>query len=143
MRNAHRIALAGLAVIGLSLGTGIAQATPSSGVTGVILAQTTAGGKDYIVREITIAPGGETGWHYHQGTLYALVKQGTLTHPEADCGTPDVYPAGSAFIEPSGADHVHIGRNLGTTPIVLEVLYVNPAGAPLSNDAPDPGCAAK
>jgi quercetin dioxygenase-like cupin family protein len=140
MRNAQRIALAGLAVIGLSLGAGTAQATPPSGVTAEILAQTTVGGKDYVVREITIAPGGGTGWHFHQGTLYALVKQGTLTHSDADCTTTDVYPAGSTFIEPSGADHVHIGRNLGTTPIVLQVLYVDPAGAPLSDDAANPGC---
>jgi hypothetical protein len=35
---------------------------------------------------------------------------------------------------------VHIGRNLGTTPVVLDVLYVDPAGSPLSEDAPNPGC---
>src|SRR5438552_7155430 len=32
----------------------------------------------------------------------------------------------------SDLDQVHIGRNLGTTPLVLEVLYVLPAGSPLS-----------
>jgi hypothetical protein len=51
-----------------------------------------------------------------------------------------VYPTGATFIEESGANHVHIGRNLGDTPVVLDVLYVDPAGAPLSDDDPNPGC---
>ncbi|MFI7675894.1 hypothetical protein [Actinophytocola sp. NPDC049390] len=36
--------------------------------------------------------------------------------------------------------HVHIGRSLGSTPVVLDVLYILPTGSPLSQDAPDPGC---
>jgi hypothetical protein len=35
---------------------------------------------------------------------------------------------------------VHIGRNLGSTAVILDVLYVDPAGSPLSEDAPNPGC---
>ncbi|MCU1682001.1 MAG: Cupin 2 conserved barrel domain protein [Amycolatopsis sp.] len=140
MRNGYRAALAGVAVLGLSLLPGTAEATPSSGVTATILSQHTVGGKDFILREITIAPGGSTGWHHHDGTLFALVKSGTLTHDEADCQVDGVYHAGATFIEPSGADHVHIGRNLGTTPMVLDVLYIDPAGSPLSEDEPNPGC---
>jgi quercetin dioxygenase-like cupin family protein len=117
-----------------------ANATPPSGVTGTIIAQYTAGGKDYVLRQITLVPGGSTGWHYHDGTLYAFVARGTLTHTDADCTTTDVYRAGSPFVEPSGAGNVHIGRNLGSTPVVLDVLYVDPAGSPLSEDAPNPGC---
>ena len=51
-----------------------------------------------------------------------------------------MYPRGSSLKEPSGADNVHIGRNLGTTDLVLEVLYVLPHGAPFSRDAANPGC---
>ena len=139
MRAATRGLIAGLATAGLALIPAAADATPGSGVMGTILAQSTVGGKDYILREITIAPGGKTGWHFHDGTLYAFVAQGTLTHPDASCD-PTVYQTGAAFIEPSGADHVHIGLNLGKKPVVLEVLYVLPHGAPLSEDAPNPGC---
>lgn len=140
--NLRRAAVAGVL---LAAGTalvvpGVANATPSSGVTGTIISQTTVGGKDYILRKITIAPGGSTGWHYHDGTLYALVAQGTLTHDESDCQVDGSYGPGSTFIEPSGSDHVHIGRNLGTTSVVLYVEYVDPAGSPLSEDAPNPGC---
>jgi quercetin dioxygenase-like cupin family protein len=119
---------------------GVANATPSSGVSGTIISKITIEGKDYILREITIQPGGSTGWHWHDGTLYAYVEQGTLTHTESDCTTTTTYGTGAEFIEPSGSNHVHIGRNLGTTPVVLDVLYVDPAGSPLSEDAPNPGC---
>ncbi|WP_371660891.1 cupin domain-containing protein [Streptomyces sp. NBC_00280] len=140
MRTIHRFTLAGAAAFSLALLPGPANATPSSGVSATVLAQTSAGGKDYILREITIQPGGSTGWHYHDGTLYGVVKQGTLTRTESDCTTNHTHNAGSTIVEPSGADHVHIGRNLGTTSVVLDVFYVNPAGSPLAEDAANPGC---
>jgi len=135
-----RCALVAAGVVALAAMPATAQATPSSGVTGTIIAKTTIGGKDYILREITIAPGGSTGWHFHDGTLYALVERGTLTHNASTCAVDGVFHAGDTIVEPSGSMHVHIGRNLGTTPLVLEVLYVDPAGSPLSEDAPNPGC---
>lgn len=135
-----KLALAGAGVLALATIPVTAQATPSSGVTGTIIFSTTVGHTDYILREITIAPGGSTGWHFHDGTLYAVVKHGTLTHNESNCAVDGVFHAGDSLVEPSGAMHVHIGRNLGTTPVVLDVLYVDPAGSPLSEDAPNPGC---
>jgi quercetin dioxygenase-like cupin family protein len=119
-----------------------ALATPPVGVTGTIIYQRTIGSTDYVLREITIQPGGTTGWHWHSGTLYGVIKSGTLTHEMADCTTIETYRTGQPIIEHSGADNVHRGVNLGRTPLVLDVLYVNPTGAPLSNDAADPGCPA-
>jgi quercetin dioxygenase-like cupin family protein len=87
--------------------------------------------------EITIQPGGSTGWHYHDGQLIAVVKQGTLTRTMDDCST-EVTPAGESFVEPRGKNHVHLGRNLGTEPVILLVTYVLPDGKPLSQDAPAP-----
>lgn len=140
-RNLSRLAMAVTAAVGLSLGSGTAFATPPGpGVTGTIIAQTTKGGTDYILRQITVPPGQSTGWHYHDGPLYASVRQGTLSHFDASCASDGVYRAGSHLTEPPGEDHVHIGRNLGRTPVVLDVLYVLPHGAPLSEDAPNPGC---
>jgi quercetin dioxygenase-like cupin family protein len=140
MRHRHRVALIAAAAALLVSVPAVASATPSSGVSAKILWQTTAGGKDYILREITLAPGGTTGWHWHDGTLYGRVAQGTLTHNMSDCAVDGVYHAGDTIVEPSGSGHVHIGRNLGTAPLVLDVLYVDPAGSPLSEDAPNPGC---
>ncbi|MFF5497881.1 cupin domain-containing protein [Streptomyces aquilus] len=141
MRTSARVAVAGACLMGLSLATTTAQATPGGpGVSGRVLAQRTIGDTDYILREITIPPGQATGWHYHDGTLYAFVKQGTLSHFDASCASDGVYEQGSFLKEPSGADHVHIGENRGATDIVLDVLYVLPHGAPFSQDAPAPGC---
>lgn len=139
-----RVTGAGVAAVvlagGLTVMPTTAVATPPSGVSGRILVQKTVGQTDYILREITVQPGGTTGWHFHDGTLYAYVKQGTLTHHDSTCATDGVYRTGTAFIEPSGPDHVHLGRNLASSPLILEVLYVLPTGSPLSEDAPNPGC---
>lgn len=141
MRNVLRIGLIGSAVIGMSVSAGAAYATPPGpGVTGTTIAQTSVGGTDYILREITIPPGQSTGWHYHDGNLYGTVKQGTLSHFNATCNSDGVYQAGDSLTEPSSSKNTHIGRNLGTTPVILDVLYVLPHGAPLSEDAPNPGC---
>jgi quercetin dioxygenase-like cupin family protein len=117
-----------------------AAATPAHGASAIVLSQSTVDGVDYILREITLAPGGSTGWHWHDGRLYGVIMQGTLTHDDADCSVDGIYRAGDPIIEPVGPEHVHIGRNLGDTPLVMRVLYIDPAGAPLFEDAPDPGC---
>lgn len=76
---------------------------------------------------ITVEPGGSTGWHTHCGQLIAVVKSGTLTRTLHDCSV-EATSAGSSFIEPSGARHRHIGRNLGSEPVVLWVTYLLPRG---------------
>lgn len=105
-----------------------------------MLAKQTVGGKDYIVSEITLAPNGSTGWHTHAGIIYGIVKSGELTHYGADCKQDGFYGPGTPITDPTGADHVHIGRNLGTSPLVLEVTYIDPAGSSTSDSAPNPGC---
>lgn len=117
-----------------------AHATPPIGVTAVTLSKQTVGGKDYIVSEITVAPNGSTGWHTHQGEIYGVIKSGVLTHYGSDCQQDGVYGPGAAITDATGPEHVHLARNLGTTPLVLDVTYIDPAGAPTSDDAPNPGC---
>ena len=130
--------LASLALLGAIAPT--AHATPSEGITGVIISRTTIGDTDYVLREITIAPGGSTGWHYHDGTLYAVIRQGELSHYDSTCESDMTGGPGTPIVERSGPGNVHIERNLGTEPQILDVLYVLPAGSPLSVDAPNPGC---
>jgi quercetin dioxygenase-like cupin family protein len=117
-----------------------ARATAPIGVTSVVLSKQTVDGKDYVVADITIAPGGSTGWHTHEGVIYGVMKTGTLTHYAADCRQDGVYQVGDPITDPTGADHVHLARNLGAVPVVLEVTYVDAAGAPTSDSAPNPGC---
>jgi quercetin dioxygenase-like cupin family protein len=119
---------------------GSAAATPSSGIEAETLVQSTLGGKDYVTRELTVAPGGTTGWHYHPGQVFGVIKQGTLTHYKGDCSIDGVYNAGDPISEGSGDGYIHEGRNEGTVPLVMTVLYIKPAGSPLAVDAPNPGC---
>src|SRR6478736_781458 len=102
-----------------------ALATAPENADAVIMSQATVNGVDYISREITIQPGGSTGWHYHDGRVFGVVREGTLTRTMKDCSVV-VSPEGSAVTEDSGADHTHIGRNLGPGPLVLWVDYIEP-----------------
>ncbi|MGW7353220.1 cupin domain-containing protein [Streptomyces sp. NPDC054784] len=147
-RRVRQAVVAAVCAAGVAAAPSAAVATPGSGVTARTLAEGTAergveisaeGRTEVAHREITIAPGGSTGWHHHPGRLLAVVQSGTLTRTLDDC-TVEVSGPGDTVLEPVGEDHPHIGRNLGTEPVVLYATYVKPAGTPDSVDAPDPGC---
>ncbi|WP_107055074.1 cupin domain-containing protein [Streptomyces aureocirculatus] len=129
-----------LAALPLSAPATAHATPPGPGVTGRVLHHTTVGDTDYILRRVTVPPGQATGWHHHDGPLHAVVREGTLSHYAAACASDGVYGTGETVYEPPGPGNVHIGRNLGTDPLVLDVLYVLPHGAPLSRDEPNPGC---
>ncbi|MFF4247116.1 cupin domain-containing protein [Streptomyces sp. NPDC001822] len=151
LRAGRRALLVGAVVGVLGLVPAAAVATPGSGVSATVVAvgtsraklevRTPKGRTDVTFREITVAPGGSTGWHTHSGQLIAVVKSGTLTRTLDDCSV-EVTPAGTSFIEPSGTRHRHIGQNLGTEPVVLWVTYLLPAGSALSDDADAVDCPA-
>lgn len=115
-----------------------ATATPSSGVEAVTLSQNTVDGMEYVVSRITVVPGGDTGWHYHPGEVFGFISEGTLTHYDQECTVDEVYPTGAPVKEGIGAGFVHNGRNEGSTPLVMEVVYVNPVGMPRSVEVPGP-----
>ena len=136
----------------------IARATPPKGVTNTLIAGPvvlpeihivqedpnygamikTRGLSDAVVRELSIAPGGDTGWHSHPGPVVVLVTAGTGSfYFVADpTFTPTVYPAGTGFVE-SGGD-VHIFRNEGNVNLEVAVLFLVPHGAPTRIDEPAP-----
>ncbi|MBI3690953.1 MAG: cupin domain-containing protein [Mycolicibacterium aromaticivorans] len=129
-----------IAITGAVLFPASAAATPNSGIEADTLVQSTLDGRDFVTRELTIAPGGTTGWHYHPGQVFGVIKQGTLTHYNGDCSVDGVYNAGDSISEGSGTGYIHEGRNEGPVPVVMWVLYIKPAGSPLAVDAPNPGC---
>lgn len=70
----------------------------------------------------------------------ATPSSGVEARTLAESTVDGVYPPGAPITEASGPGNVHVGRNLGPTPLVMWVLYIKPTGAPLSVDMPDPGC---
>jgi quercetin dioxygenase-like cupin family protein len=98
----------------------------------------TRGQSDLVVRTLSIAPGGDTGWHSHPGPVFALITAGAGSFYEAadPTFTPTVYSAGTGFVEAGG--DVHIFRNEGAVDLELTVLFLVPDGAPTRIDEPAP-----
>ena len=93
-----------------------------------------------VMAQITVDPGGSSGWHSHPGGAIVVVQQGSITvHQSAgsQCQTT-TYSAGQAFIErPGEVDDV---LNTGTIPYVLFVTFPRvPQGESPRTDQPDPG----
>src|SRR5262245_9517707 len=150
MRRA-RWALLGVALASTATAVFVATgaATPSFGLTNVLLARGTdvsdgslplQAGADVAMAQITVNPGGSSGWHSHPGGAIIVVKTGTLTVYRAigsQCQSNE-YTAGQAFIErPGEVDQV---VNESTTPYVLFVTFPRvPQGTSARTDKPDPG----
>lgn len=152
---ARRLAVA-IALVALAVPAGVAVATPSQGLSPTLLGSgrftervkvNTPNIKarfkqpsDFIVVDLTVAPGGTTGWHSHPGPALVIVKEGVFTLYDGDdrrC-RPHRYGPGQAFVD-QGGGHVHIGRNETRRPVKLLVTFIVPKGADTFIDAPDPG----
>src|SRR4029079_6420458 len=81
-----------------------ASATPSENVDACIMSQATFDGVDYITREITVQPGGSTGWYYHDGRVFGVVREGTLTRTMKDWSVV-VSPKESRSTTATGLEH--------------------------------------
>ena len=139
----------GLAGLFVALNAVPGAATPTSGLTNVTLGRGTdlsdgnlvfQEGTDVVVSQITVVPGGSSGWHSHPGGAMIVIKQGDLTVNRSigsQCQSTN-YTAGQAFIErPGELDDV---VNTGSTPYVLIVTFPRvPQGGSARIDRPDPG----
>ncbi|WP_229073716.1 cupin domain-containing protein [Actinoplanes sp. DH11] len=130
----------GLAVVILFSSGQPARATPGHGVSAKVVGQWTVDDTDYVLREITIRPGGSTGWHRHPGLVLASVQRGTLTHRMSDCVTVRRYAVGESLMEDPDDGRAHLGENRGSKPVVLDAVYATPQGRPLAVDSPAPAC---
>ena len=136
---------------------GVAWATPGSGVVTTILTGPvtldeidlksntdahkvmikTWGASDVYAVQNVIVPGGHTGWHSHPGISFVTVRSGTATEYHGDDpSTPNIYPAGTGFVEEAGG--VHIIRNEGTANLELIAFQIIPFGAERRIDEPAP-----
>jgi quercetin dioxygenase-like cupin family protein len=151
MRRAVRLALVSVGLAGLVTAMTLATsgATPPVGLANLPLARgsnTSDGtiplkaGSDVAIAQITVSPGGSSGWHSHPGGAIVVVQQGSLTvyrSVGSECQTA-TYTAGQAFLERPG--EVNQVINTGTDPYVLFVTFPRvPQGASARIDQPDPG----
>jgi quercetin dioxygenase-like cupin family protein len=85
---------------------------------------------DFVTQQLTIAPGGTTGWHSDPGPVLVTVKSGALTLVYADDPTcaGRTYHAGQSFVD-RGDEVVHTALNRGTTPVELWATYLVPGCA--------------
>jgi quercetin dioxygenase-like cupin family protein len=151
MKRAIRWATLSVGLAGLvtTLTVTPSEATPPSGLTNIPLARGTdmshgtiplRFGTAIAMAQITVNPGGSSGWHSHPGGAIIIVQAGTLTTYRSagrKCEST-TYTAGQAFIErPGEVDQV---RNIGSVPYVLYVTFprVPPDGS-TRTDQPDPG----
>ena len=91
------------------------------------------------ISRVTFAPGGDAGWHQHSGPVWVVVASGSLTFYEGDdptC-TGEVFPKGSAFMDPG--NHTHTARNEGSGNLVIYVVFMTPEGGATRIDVPAPG----
>ena len=138
-----------IGVLSAALCVGIALATNPVGLVNVPLARGTQvsdgtlplqSGTDVAMAEITVQPGGSSGWHSHPGGAIIIVKQGSLTVYRSigsQCRA-STHDAGETFFErPGEVDQV---VNTGTTPYILLVTFPRvPQGVSPRTDEPDPG----
>jgi quercetin dioxygenase-like cupin family protein len=101
----------------------------------------TKGALDALMLNITLAPGGNGGWHSHAGPAITIVKGGTVTIIDAQCKRHDV-TEGHAVINPGSSPTEN--ENRGTTPVVVDVTFLLPHAAKSPRiDQPAPaGCTA-
>ncbi|MFF0478732.1 cupin domain-containing protein [Streptomyces sp. NPDC004284] len=96
--------------------------------------------REFVARKVTIPPGAQTGWHYHEGEQIVVQISGTVERLDENCEV-ETHTAGDAYVEPVGAKHIHNGINRGTEPVVFYVTDVIPGGAPFAVPATAPSCA--
>lgn len=98
----------------------------------------TKGSIDVVTQNLTLLPGGHSGWHGHAGPVLVVVKSGAFTSYDFDdrnC-TPHVYTAGQAFVDTGDG---HIARNEGSVPAEVTFTFLLPRGGGLRTELPDPG----
>lgn len=104
----------------------------------VLKAETSWDGKPIVYPEgkpeitsmiIEIAPGGETGWHLHPVSSFAVVLEGEL-EVHLKSGEVKRIKPGEGLAEV--VNTLHNGRNVGPVPVKLVVFYTGTVGQKLT-----------
>jgi quercetin dioxygenase-like cupin family protein len=97
--------------------------------------------EDVVMRQLTFAPGGNSGWHSHPGPVYVIVTQGSVVNYHADdptC-TGEKVSAGQGFVETPGDIHFVRNEDATTTAVLVATFTDVPVGGAFRLDAARPG----
>ena len=90
------------------------------------------------IHAFNMSPGDTVPWHYHKGTSYVILVQGTLTEEHvvgpSQCASEQL-TAGSAFVEPPGL--VHSVTNTGHTRALVLWATIFPQSDPIVRFLPE------
>lgn len=96
---------------------------------------------DTAFQQARVEPGGSSGWHTHPGATFVAVVQGegTLYRVVGSSCTATKITAGTGFAQMP--TELHVVRNEGSVPFIVDTLYVLPHGTPNTGirvDQPQP-----
>jgi len=150
-KRVMRLAVMTVGLVGLFVAVNAVPgaATPPAGFTSQLLGRGTyvshgslplGQGLDIVVSQITVVPGGSSGWHSHPGGAIVIVQQGELTIYASVGNHCDItkYTHGQSFVErPSD---VVDAVNTGSTNFILFVTFPGvPVGGSSRIDQLNPG----
>ena len=120
-------------MIVLALGVALSAQTPAIKRTVVKTGDVSVPGREAVIANVEIAPGGSAGRHTHPGDeiSYILSGEGEILME----GKPPLkVKAGDGFVIPGGTKHD--AHNTGAEPLRLVGVYVVEKGKPLATPAP-------
>ena len=157
MQESNRKAKAALtlgAIAAISLAAAQAIATPGSGFSGAPISNGNFGAldikadklghwdlllktkdqTDVFVNVLTVAPGGQSGWHSHPIPLLITVTEGSVrwtNGSDAACPTT-TYVAGDSYVEP--ANQIHLVHNATGATARFVAVGFSPRNTPVRTD---------
>ena len=117
----------------LALAAALSAQNPAIKRTVVKTGDVSVPGREAVITNVEIAPGGAAGRHTHPGDeiSYVLTGEGEILME----GTPPLkIKAGDGFVIPGGTKHD--AHNTGTQSLRLVAVYVVEKGKPLATPAP-------
>jgi quercetin dioxygenase-like cupin family protein len=117
-----------LTLIG-SVGTQVLHAQPQGVKRTALMQKDLSGidGREAVMFLAEIAPGAQSGRHYHPGTEIAYVLSGTGVMEVDGRGPSDLREGVHAVNDPKT---IHNAKNTGSTPLKILVIMVHPKGEP-------------
>jgi len=132
MEKRTAVGLAMLAVV-LAVTSALVAQNPAVKRTVVKTGDVSVPGREAVIANVEIAPGGSAGRHTHPGDeiSYVVAGEGEILME----GKPPLkIKPGDGFVVPGGTKHD--AHNTGTQPLKLIAVYVVEKGKPLATPAP-------